>query len=241
MKKYFIFSFLLLLIKVNSFSQITLKSVTPFADYSMAMEKKEDVTDAKGWGGGIEITFSLSRDFSFSLIGSYSSINIDQKDAHKKWNWAYWNLRYGGRVSTMLLDTNYSVEITPNQSVNLLPVLLTLNYSFTATDDIRIDCSLGGGLYIFQRSLYILEHWKKKFPSINNYEFEYEYRDYANDKKGTLLGYTGSVGITYKVYDWIDLFFKGRFNYIPNQDRGGYSMFPINNIISTNLGLSIYY
>jgi hypothetical protein len=241
MKKYLIFSLLLLLVKVNTFSQITLKSVTPFADYSIALEKKEDITAAKGWGGGLEITFSLSSDLSFSLIGSYSVIDIEQKDAHKKWNWAYWNLRYGGRVSTMLLDTNYSVQITPNQSVNLLPVLLTINYSFSPLDDLKIDLSAGGGIYIFQRTLYILEHWKKKFPTLNNYVYEYEYRDYADDKNGSLFGFTGAIGITYKVYDWIDLFLKGKFNYIPNQNRGGYSSFPINNIINTNLGIAIYY
>ena len=55
----------------------------------------------------------------------------------------------------MLLDTNYSVQITPNQSVNLLPVLLTINYSFNPFEDLKIDVSAGGGtLYISKNTLY---------------------------------------------------------------------------------------
>jgi hypothetical protein len=241
MKKYILLFIIIFLLKSTSYSQVTLKSVSPFADYSFAMEKKNDVSKASGWGGGLEINFTLSSNFSFSVLGSYSVITIEQTDAVKKWNWPYWNLRYGGRVSTMLLDTNYSVVMTPDQFINLLPILLTLNYSFSPFEDLKIDLSAGGGLYIFERNLYLLEHWTKKFPSINNYKYEYEYRDYADEKRGNLFGCIGSVGITYKVYEWIDLYFKGRFNYIPDQDRGGYDTFPINNIINTNLGISIYY
>jgi len=265
-----ILTLLCLSVPISAQIKISLESVTAFGNYMQMLKKDSAITSATGPGGGLEIRFHLNDMFSVSIAGNYSVINIDQDNPIDKWNWEYW-IRYyrnwiiqlmGGdslylngvliptrNISAATLtsgtllgkDSIYKAEIVPRQYINLLPVILMVNVSYPAAEFLKLYASIGGGLYIFGRNLYLDEKWWKRFPSVN-YTFQYGFKDYANEKTGTLLGVMGAIGGRIALTGSFAFSVAVEYHYIlPTENRAGYYDFPLNHIINVRGGITFVY
>ncbi len=226
-----------------------LESLTFHSTYSAAVtseflgkSNKIDVYRAEGYGGGAEFSFHIYDKFYINLTGGYTHYTIQQDSALLQWNWRFWDARYRNRVKADLAaDTNLTATITPVQTMDIIPVMLTFNYKFEPVKNLFITPYAGGGILFYTRSLFINEYWKKYFAQVD-YSFSYSFHNFADDKKGNPAAINGGVDLTYKLSEIIRISSKFSFLHVIKTDGSmGYNDFPFYNAINFNLGITFMY
>ncbi|MBZ0199045.1 MAG: hypothetical protein K8H86_04195, partial [Ignavibacteriaceae bacterium] len=226
-----------------------LESLTFYSTYSTAVtseflgkSNKISVYRAEGYGGGAEFSFHIYDKFYINLNGGFTHYTIQQDSALLQWHWRFWDDRYRNRVKADLAaDSNLAATITPMQTMDIIPVILTLNYKFEPVKNLFITPYAGGGILFYTRSLFINEYWEKYFTQVN-YSFSYSFRNFADDKKGNPAVINGGVDITYKLSEIFRI--QSKFNFyhvIKTEGSMGYNDFPFYNAINFNLGLTFMY
>lgn len=204
-----------------------LQAIRFHGEYSFSLAERHDVTKSFGGGGGAELRFGVYGPFSVSLHGIYHSMYISEPTPLENWNWRFWNERYRGYIQSILLgDSTLRFKYAGHQYIRSTPVLLTLNAEFGITEGITVKPYAGGGLYFFTRRLDIKEMWSKYYATIG-YEFQYEYYNFAEPKRGNPVALTagidaevelGSVfvaGAGVRLIELVDVNSKRGFDFLP--------------------------
>lgn len=239
MKKIFtvlIISFL----SYSSFGQI--KNITLVSDYSFAQNKRLQITKADAVGALVSIKVNVIDNFNFTLSSGYKLYSLNEPDVLTTWDWDFWTNRYYPKIlSDLRSDPNLSVEIGAIQKMDLIPVILLINYDFQITDDLSVTPSVGGGVYFYTRRMFATETWSKRFPQAD-YTLTYSYRNFAPDKKGNPFFSKMGLDVTYNLFSYLDLTASSYYTKIfETEGSMGFDMFPFSSELSFNLGLSFKY
>ncbi len=236
----FIFSSLLiLLLSSNGFSQ--LKSIKIFGDYSFANQKRILVNKIDAVGGGVGIYLKIYDNFSIGIIGCYQLFSLQQDSALEKWRWDYYEYRWKGNIRADLLDSNYQASIRPVQKMDVIPIMLSINYSFDVLNNIVISPFVGGGVIFYTRRLMLEEYWTRKYPQAD-YTFSYNYQNFAPTKSGNPFFLIAGTGIEYQFSEIASLAFD--FSYtsmMKTAGKYGFEEFPFSNSFNFKFGLSFLY
>lgn len=230
---FFLFSF---------FSFAQLQSLSLFSDYSFANKKNLQITKADAVGALVQLKFNIYEGIGFSIISGYKLYSLNEPDVLNSWNWDFWSNRYYPKiVSDLRADPNLSVEIGAIQKMDLIPVILFVNYDFIPFEDLKITPSLGAGINFYTRRMFATETWTKKFPQAN-YSLTYSYRNFAPDKKGNPVFAKFGLTLTYNLLSYLDLSASSSYSKIFETKKSmGYDTFPFDSEISINLGISFKY
>jgi hypothetical protein len=139
----------------------------------------------------------------------------------------------------MRADPNLSAVIGSVQSMNVIPVVVSVDYRYLANEDLELLPGVGGGVAFFARRLYADETWTKQFPQ-SNYTFTYNLRNFAPDKKGSAWFVCVTCDAIYSISK--DVSARGGVHYrqyVTAVSDGG--EFPFTNAIGLTLGLSFHY
>lgn len=235
-----------ILLSAVSFSQ--LKSINFFSDYSIGSsdavhpsEGNFSINEVKGFGGGAEVSFSITENFSLKISGGYQGLTVNQDSALAQWNWVFWDTRYRGIVNSNLSDPKYSAAFNPVQEINTLPFFLEAEYNFSLSESFSLAASLGGGVIFYTRSLYLEEIWQKKFDE-QNYTFEYSFRNFAQDKKGNPFAAKSGIEIKFQLNEIIQLYSGGSFMYVfRTAGDFGFNEFPLSEAFNIKAGIKFLY
>ena len=224
----------------TSFAQ--LRSVTLYGNYVTALGKQQSFSAVRGFGGGVEARIAVAEHFGVNLAFGYDRYGtIEQDSALIKWDWKFWNERYAGNVRIDTLADTLKAILNPVQYMEVLPLILTMSFEIEAFEKFWIRPAIGGGVLFYTRSLYMDEEWRKKFNSIG-YTFEYEFRNFAPDKKGNPFAVVGGVELSYQLFESLALSAQSRFtSVIKTKGKFGYDEFPMKSSLSLSLGLSFLY
>lgn len=227
---------------LNGSALAQLKSVTAFADYSFASAKRLTIDNADAVGGGIIIKYKIAGNLNIGLTGGYKLYSLNEPDVLNTWGWIFWTDRYYNKIiSDLAADPNLSVEIGAVQKMDLIPVILFAEYGFDLGGDIILTPSAGGGVYFFNRRMYAVENWTKRFPSAD-YSFNYQFRNFAPSKSGNPFLITSGLEIKYLLFETLSLFGSAGYVYIiPTEGSLGYDEFPFENEFSFKFGFVIKY
>ncbi len=239
MKK--IFSALLIgFLSCVSFGQI--KNITLVSDYSFAQNKRLQITKADAVGALVSIKVNVIDNFNFTLSSGYKLYSLNEPDVLTTWDWDFWTNRYYPKIlSDLRSDPNLSVEIGAVQKMDLIPVILLINYDFQITDDLSITPSVGGGVYFYTRRMFATETWSKRFPQAD-YTLTYSYRNFAPDKKGNPFFSKVGLDVTYNLLSYLDITASSYYTKVfETEGSMGFDMFPFSSELSFNLGLSFKY
>lgn len=217
-------------------------SVSIYADYSSALSKRLEVTEATAFGGAAKIKVNLFDNFSIGILGGYKLYSVSEPDVLNTWGWIFWTDRYYTKiVSDLRADPNLAVEISAEQTMDLIPIQLFIDYDFIPFNDFIITPSLGAGFYFYTRSMFAVENWSKYFPEAQ-YTFSYSYRNFAPDKKGNPLFINGGLNVEYRLFEKLNLYSGLGYNYvIPTEGKMGYDAFPFESEFAIKVGISILY
>jgi hypothetical protein len=219
-----------------------LRSVTVYGSYVTALGKQAGFSTVRGLGVGVEGRVALADSFTLNLSFGYERYGtINQDSTLIKWNWKFWNERYAGNVRVDTLSDTLKAVLNPVQYMEVLPLLLTLSFEIQPFEGLSIRPTLGGGVLLYTRSLYMDEEWRKRFNSLN-YTFEYDFRNFAPDKKGNPFAIVGGLEASYQIFSALSLTANSRFtSIIKTKGKFGYDEFPVKSAMSLSLGLSFLY
>lgn len=239
MKKIFLLS---LFISFSFISFAQLQSISLFSDYSFAGKKNLEITRADAVGALVQLKFNVYENFGFSIISGYKLYSLNEPDVLRTWDWDFWTNRYYPKiVSDLRADPNLSVEIGAIQKMDLIPLILFLNYDFILFDDLKITPSAGAGVNFYTRRMFATETWTKKFPQAN-YSFTYSYRNFAPDKKGNPVFAKFGLSFSYNLLSYLDITASSSYSKIFETKKSmGYDTFPFDSEFSINLGISFKY
>ncbi|MBI9071052.1 MAG: hypothetical protein JEY94_05615 [Melioribacteraceae bacterium] len=230
---------LFLICVTETFGQ--LQSIEPYMSYSTVMSKRLDLKDAAAVGGGVKLKFNLYNNLSIGVNAGYSLYTIHQNDAIDKWGWFFWDARYKNTIQSNLnAFPELSAKIGNIQKMDLIPVLIDLNYNIDISDKFTVAPVIGGGIYFYTRRFYITESWTKSFEEID-YQFSYNYRNIAPVKKGNPLVFFGGLLINYKIFENFHLKTEINYVYIAETNGLGYNNFPYSDELTVKFGINIQY
>jgi hypothetical protein len=219
-----------------------LRSITVYSEYTAPVTRRIAVQHISGVGGGVDIAFSLSERVSLGLRGGYTLYSLDQPDQLNQWNWNFWNDRYLNKIqSDMRADPSLSAVIGSIQKMDLIPVLMHLDYAFVPAEGFAITPSVSGGVSFYTRRLYADETWTKQFPAAE-YSFTYNFRNFAPAKKGN--AFQAGIGCTvqYRIFSDVNISAAGFYTqYVSGVNANGYAAFPFENEMNVRLGLDFLY
>lgn len=221
-----------------AFGQI--QSITTSVDYAFALSKRLNVESASAIGGGAEVRLCLYENTSLAISAAYASYAIEQPDALNNWNWNFWNERYYPKIqSDMRADANLTATIGSVQSMEAIPVMLSVLYSYAADDRLTIRPRVGGGVSFFTRKLYADETWTKQFPQAA-YTLTYNLRNFAPDKKGTVIALGLGCEAAYRIASDVHVTALAQYRtYLSSSS--GYADFPLADECVLKLGLTFLY
>lgn len=239
MKNLFYISFLISLLSI---SNAQVKSIHLTGDYSSALNKRLEITKADAVGALVTVEINLFDNLNINFTSGYKLYSLNEPNVLQSWNWDFWTMRYYPKIiSDLNTDPNLSVEIGAVQKMDLIPIILLFSYDLKFIDDLTFSPSLGGGIYFYTRRMFATENWSKKFPYAN-YTLTYSYRNFAPDKKGNPVFAKVGLDITYNLLNYLDLIASTYYTkVIETNGKMGYDMFPFDNELSINFGLSFKY
>lgn len=216
------------------------QAISASGQYAFALGKHGTVEQAEGFGGSAELRLTIWESIAIGISGGYSRYAIEQPNALEQWVWRFWTDRYYPKIqSDMRADPNLSSQIGYVESMEAIPVMLSVIYSFTAGDDITVAPKIGGGVSFFTRKLYADETWIKQFPSAA-YTLMYNLRNFAPEKEGNV--FLGAVGCDFEYRLTSDLNLSAGVEYRTYlASSSGYEMFPFADEAAFKLGLSFLY
>lgn len=223
-----------------SFGQI--KNITLVSDYSFAQNKRLQITKADAVGALVSVKVNVIDNFNFTFSSGYKLYSLNEPDVLATWDWDFWTNRYYPKIlSDLSADPNLSVEIGAVQKMDLIPVILLINYDFQITDDLSVTPSVGGGVYFYTRRMFATETWSKRFPQAD-YTLTYSYRNFAPDKKGNPFFSKLGLDVTYNLLSYLDITASSYYTKVfETEGSMGFDMFPFSSELSFNLGLSFKY
>ncbi|MBI5474923.1 MAG: hypothetical protein HY961_21490 [Ignavibacteriae bacterium] len=225
-----------------SSSYAQMHSVSVYGSYLTALAKRQGFMKVTGFGGGASARYLVAQNIGVNLSFGYGRYgSIEQDSSLIKWNWKFWNERYGGNVRIDTLSDTLKAVLNPTQYMEVLPLLLTASYEFQPFEKFFVRPSIGGGILFYTRSLYMDEEWKKRFASLN-YTFEYDFRNFAPDKKGNPFALVGGLELSYQVSDPLAVTAQSHFtSVVKTTGKYGYDDFPMKSSLAVSLGLSFLY
>lgn len=234
--------FLLLLLGLNDSGFAQLKSVTPLFNYTGAVSMRQSVEDASAYGGGVKFTFVEYNDLGLSLIAGYKKYDVNQKRAIEQWGWRFWDARYESKINAdVSADPALSFELDNIQEIDVIPVIINVQYSLHISEDFSILPSASFGILFYTRKLYVVENWTKEFPDVGH-SFSYSYRNFAPDKQGNPLAYGGGLELNFRFSDTFSV--SGGMQYLgilQTEGEFGYDNYPLDSELSVQCGLIIEY
>jgi hypothetical protein len=237
-----IITIILFLIIGLSETSAQIESAKFYGGYSSPLSTRLSVNRIDAVGGGIEIRFKIYDLLSLSISGGYDLYSLQQDNALSQWNWRFWDQRYRGIVrADTAADPNLSAILEPVQKMDILPLTLSFNSTFEIFENLFAGPSIGAGVIFYTRRMYLHEYWEKRFSGAD-YTFEYNYRNFAQDKTGNPFFLSGGLNIDYKVTEYLSL--NTGFSYIKmisTPGKYGYDEFPFEDAINVKLGLNFLY
>ncbi len=220
------------------FAQI--ESVSFLGSYSLPISKRLQVNSIDAVGGGLQIKVKLIDNLSINFNAGYNLFSLSQDSAVTKWDWRYWS-RYSDFVRLTLSEPVYEATLSPSQKMDLIPLYITFDYKLKLSDKLEVMPTLGGGIYFYNRRLYITEDWQKQFVELG-YTFDYSFRTFAPDKQGNPLFLTGGLNIGYYLFETFVLSADVQYSHVlPTDGKYGYDLFPYENALNFNLGFRLIY
>jgi hypothetical protein len=219
-----------------------IQSAKFYAGYSSPVSKRISVNEISAVGGGLEIQVKVYDFLSVSIAGGYDLYSLQQDNAIAQWNWRFWEQRYRGIVrADTAADPSLKASLNPVQKMDVVPLMLNINGSFEVFNNFIIRPSVGAGVYFYTRRMYLHEYWEKQFTA-SDYTFEYNYRNFAQDKTGNPFFLTSGISFDYQLAEYLSL--STSFNYIKmakTPDEYGYSEFPFEDALNIKFGLNFLY
>ncbi len=217
-------------------------SVEAYSDYSSALSLKTRTREADAVGGGIKIRLFDFKPFNLYISGGYRLYSLSEEDQLYGWGWRFWNDRYSDKIdSDLRADPNLSADISSFQKMDLIPVLIGLDYNVNLNDKVKIIPSASAGIYFYTRRLYVVEEWSKYFED-EDYTFSYSYRNFAPRKSGNPFVINAGIDAEYSLSEGFSFYSGLVYNSIlPTEGSLGYDDFPFKSSFSLKLGLTIVY
>lgn len=199
--------------------------------------KDYKASDARGFGIGTYMSFSILRNFDVRLNIQYDYMYLNQADVLDEWDWAYWERTYidflpgtnaeivNKTLTYTSTDSIYSAEFNPNQRLKELRLFTGFDYYLPISRTLSLRFGVDGGFSLFNRELSIREHWTKRFKldSLStekfDYEFTYNLLHFAPAKKGTRIFIAPAIGMKMELSPSFDLELAGQYVYYVNQDK----------------------
>jgi len=217
-------------------------SIQAYGTWSRGVNVVPGFTSATAWGGGAAVRIDLGSDLVLAVGAGYEYYRLDQDSALQRWNWKFWNDRYAGIVrANLAADSSLSATLEPVQSMEILPVTVSLGYVLRPGDDFSVRPLLGAGVAFYTRSLYLHESWQKAFDAAS-YTFAYDYRNFANDKKGNPFFWLAEVQGSWQASELITIDLGARYTgTVRTPGKFGFDEFPLYNTLTIAAGISILY
>jgi hypothetical protein len=217
-------------------------SVALYGSYSFATLTRLDVDNAHAWGAGVRLRIGVAGPVQAGITGGYEQYAIEQENELNLWNWKFWNERYAGIVKDNLAsDSTLHASFDTVQTMEVIPVLLTVEAMLSPVEDLVIRPSVGAGLLFYTRKLYLGETWSRSYNQID-YTFQYSYRNFANNKTGNPLAVVAGLELSYTLTDLVSLDAGAHYRMVVATPGSlGFDEFPYEGALSFALGLSILY
>ncbi|MCX7761458.1 MAG: hypothetical protein N2252_01325 [Candidatus Kryptonium sp.] len=184
---------LVLILSSQLFSQVKLESIALGSDLSYGLKGINYVNKATGFGFSGELKFKLDQrsKWKFGFISGYRDLKIEPSDSMtiERWNWDYWRIWYRSHVRSLIADSNYAVNLNPEQRLYVLPVKIYFGRDFSF-GKFTFLTGFVLGLTFYERAFWLNETWWKRFPNVSGgetYVFQYSFKNNAPSKKGTVL------------------------------------------------------
>ncbi|APF17262.1 hypothetical protein Calab_1775 [Caldithrix abyssi DSM 13497] len=213
-----------------------LHSITPLAFFNLGLNLKEEqgLKSVAGPGAGAHIRFAAGDRWNVTLSGGYLDLNIDQADPIPHWNWAFWDRFYGNYIRDLQRDSNYVADLTYRQKLSLIPAVLRIGYHQPIGKRFALDVQLGGGLYLFKRTLAVHEKWTKHFPE-KNYSFTYAFDNHAPPHSGNIPAAVLGLEAIYHFKQYLHFNFGLNYHYFFQTEKKTY--FPFEQLLQLQIGL----
>lgn len=217
-------------------------SVAFYGSYSFATSSRLDVDYARAWGGGVRLRVGIIDPVQIGITGGYEQYAIEQPNELNLWNWKFWNERYAGIVRDNLAsDTTLRASFDTVQTMEVIPVLLTVEVMLSPLEDLVVRPSLGAGFLFYTKKLYLEETWSRSYAQIG-YTFQYSYRNFANNKSGNPLAVVGGLEVSYRVTELLSVDAGAHYRgVVATPGSLGYDEFPYAGALSFALGISLIY
>ncbi|MCX6151180.1 MAG: hypothetical protein NTX22_11690 [Ignavibacteriales bacterium] len=224
----------------QSFGQI--HSINLSGAFSQPMSKRLKVNKINALGGEATVSFDLYKDYHVNVSFGYNLYSVSQDSALEKWNWVFWLLRYKGIVNDALAKYSYlKATLSPVQKMDLYPLFVTASADFELIENIHVGAQLGGGVIFYTRRLYLHESWQKYFSTLD-YEFKYDYYNFADPKSGNPFALVGGLNVGYEFLEGFVLDAGFKYVYIlKTEGKYGYNELPMSDLLNIKLGLTFLY
>jgi len=222
----FKFITLLILTFITQFkSQVKLENITLGSEFSYGIRGTNYVTKAVGFGfvGELKLKTGENSRWGIRFISGYSDFKVEPSDSMtiERWNWDYWKIWYRNHVRSLIVDSNYAVDLNPEQRLYVLPVKVYFGRDFDL-GKVNFFAGFGAGLVFYERAFWLNETWWKKFPNVSGgetYVFQYSFKNNAPSKKGTILNLGLKVEGRYRITKIASLVFGFEFEHYPSVNK----------------------
>ncbi len=212
----------LILIYCNLYSQVKLESISLASEFLYGVKGINYVERVSGIGFSGELKFALGKSgWKLKFVSGYSDSKLSPSDSMtiERWNWDYWRIWYRSHVRSLIVDSNYAVDLNPEQRLYLLPAKFYLGRDFEV-GKFKFFAGAGVGLTFYERAFWLNETWWKKFPNLPDngevYVFQYSFKNNAPSKKGTVLSLGVYASGTYALTKIASLKFSLEFEHYPS-------------------------
>lgn len=243
-------------------SQMKLESISLISEASYGFKNTNYVTKTVGFGFVGKLKFKLSEGSSFKVkfVSGYADYKAEPSDSMtiERWNWDYWKIWYRNHVRSLIVDSNYAVDLNPEQRLYTLPFKVYLGNDFSF-GKINFSVALGVGLVFYERAFWLNETWWKRFPNAlggETYVFQYSFKNNAPSKKGTVLSFGLEVEGSYRITKISSVVLGLEFEHFPSINKidkidfgkivlggvgGSYKNFILRDVVKLRMGFSFNY
>jgi hypothetical protein len=213
---------ILIFVSCSLFSQVKLESISLASEFLYGVKGINYVEKVSGIGFSGDLKFGLGKSgWKLKIFSGYSDSKLFPSDSMtiERWNWDYWKIWYRSHVRSLIVDSNYAVNLNPEQRLYLLPVKFYLGRDFES-GKLKIFAGAGFGLTVYERAFWLNETWWKRFQNLPDsgevYIFQYSFKNNAPSKKGTVLSFGLYIGGTYALTKIASLKFGLEFEHYPS-------------------------
>jgi opacity protein-like surface antigen len=243
-KRLFISVITMLLISSLEAKYPEIELVFPYVYFMKDLELKSEqrLKDIGGLGIGTSILLNINQFISIGIDGGYNDMKVKQDNVVEHWDWKFWDKFYADYIYDLQKkDSTYKSDLTPYQGIYNIPIHLMVFLKIPNRTEFTPYLSIGGGVYFYERNLWLEEKWSKYYPE-KDYTFNYSFNNYAEVRKGKVLGFKFGIGTTYSVSEHLNLNLFGEYHQaIEINNFGNYDQFPLCSFFNLSVGLSFLY